>query len=105
VKFDRAQSYWSEDTDYASANGGNFDFIIDPAMHSAMPQEEAFWDYLFSTSYQWSAHTPQHSTFAACLSLPILSRIYLMIKYLCIDHLNTNPVDKTSAFFRSYLTG
>lgn len=47
--------YWSSDNVYAAQNGGLYEFIIDEEMHSAMPQDEAFWDELFKTSYQWSA--------------------------------------------------
>eukprot|EP01120_Amphizonella_sp_Union-15-10_P008061 TRINITY_DN2821_c0_g1_i1.p1 TRINITY_DN2821_c0_g1~~TRINITY_DN2821_c0_g1_i1.p1 ORF type:complete len:734 (+),score=155.15 TRINITY_DN2821_c0_g1_i1:26-2227(+) len=43
--------YWSSNTDYASANGGRFPFIIESPL--AIPTDKAFWDYLLQTSKLW----------------------------------------------------
>jgi hypothetical protein len=45
--------YWSGNTDYASQNGGAYEFIVDPIMHSAMPQSQEFWMDLFASSKRW----------------------------------------------------
>jgi hypothetical protein len=45
--------YWSGNTDYASQNGGTYEFIVDDTMHSAMPQSEQFWLDLFTESKKW----------------------------------------------------
>ena len=39
--------YWSNDTDYAKQNGGNFDFVLDKDGF-ALPTDATFWRYLLS---------------------------------------------------------
>lgn len=43
--------FWSRDTTYAKANGGQFDFIIQGDY--AVPTNQSFWDFLMATSAQW----------------------------------------------------
>ena len=43
--------WWSGETTYAAANGGNYDFVID--QNTAVPMETRFWDDLFHNSTQW----------------------------------------------------
>ena len=46
--------YWSNNTDYAKQNGGNFNFIVDEGGF-ALPDDSEFWRYLLSTSRdQWN---------------------------------------------------
>ncbi|XP_046368497.2 uncharacterized protein LOC124143542 [Haliotis rufescens] len=43
--------FWSNETSYASQNGGNFSFLISGS--SAVPLGGDFWDYLFSKAKAW----------------------------------------------------
>jgi hypothetical protein len=47
--------YWSPQTDYAKANGGLWDFVIESEI--ALPTTRAFWDFLMSDSVQWGLRT------------------------------------------------
>ncbi|XP_071835064.1 uncharacterized protein [Apostichopus japonicus] len=40
--------YWSSDTDYASKNGGKWNFIVEK--DKAIPQDAEFWDFLLRSS-------------------------------------------------------
>lgn len=37
-------------TAYAKVNGGQYDFIVEKDNHKAIPTEQAFWDFLMSSS-------------------------------------------------------
>ena len=47
--------YWSGQTPYATANGGKWEFLIDNINrthgHLAVPVEQAFWDFLMTSSF------------------------------------------------------
>lgn len=49
--------YWSNETTYAKQNGGQYNFLIDnrnvPNGHLAVPDDQAFWDFLMSSSKRW----------------------------------------------------
>ena len=49
--------YWSGQTPYATANGGPYKFLIDDQDnlmgHLAVPVEQAFWDFLMTSSKLW----------------------------------------------------
>lgn len=53
--------YWAVDNVYATQNGGDWDFVIEnaTAYNSAMavPLQEEFWEYLFSSSAEWGLIT------------------------------------------------
>jgi hypothetical protein len=38
--------FWSNETVYATQNGGKFDFIFDVSTGSAVPTQQSFWDFL-----------------------------------------------------------
>ncbi|XP_072031492.1 uncharacterized protein [Amphiura filiformis] len=45
--------WWSSDTQYAKANGGQWNFIVEKDAQKAIPQDEGFWNYLLSESKKW----------------------------------------------------
>lgn len=45
--------WWSSETQYAKANGGKWNFIVEKENKKAIPQDEEFWDYLIATSKEW----------------------------------------------------
>jgi hypothetical protein len=49
--------YWSADTNYAKANGGDWDFYVDPkgqGNNMAVPLQQSFWEMLLSSSWtEW----------------------------------------------------
>ena len=49
----RAARYWSSKTAYATANGGEFPFLIDSRSGFALPASAAFWDALFARARAW----------------------------------------------------
>ena len=49
--FSTHNRYWAGNTDYAKANGGQFDFIIEGAI--ALPQSSEFFDQLFKDAAKW----------------------------------------------------
>jgi hypothetical protein len=52
--------YWSANTDYAKANGGAWDFFVDPAGagQMAVPLQQAFWEWLLTSSVtEWGLTT------------------------------------------------
>ena len=36
--------YWSDNTNYAKQNGGEWDFVVEPQNQLSIPVEEAFWE-------------------------------------------------------------
>lgn len=48
-----ARRYWSDNTNYAKQNGGEWDFVVEPQNQLSIPVEEAFWEYLMSSSRRW----------------------------------------------------
>ena len=52
--------YWDHETTYAKANGGQWDFFVDPAGDGTMavPLEQAFWEWLLTSSVtEWGLTT------------------------------------------------
>ena len=50
--------YWSADTDYATQNGGQWAFDIDPAKKTlAVPLQQAFWEWLLTDATDWGLTT------------------------------------------------
>jgi len=49
--------YWSDNTDYAIQNGGEYEFAIDPSSKHALPLTQRFWDYLMESSRKWGLYT------------------------------------------------
>ena len=45
--------YWSDNTDYATQNGGEYEFAIDATSQYAVPLTQAFWDDLMESSKKW----------------------------------------------------
>ena len=45
--------YWSDNTDYATQNGGKWNFVVERDNQLAIPVDEDFWEYLFQTSRRW----------------------------------------------------
>ena len=45
--------YWSDNTDYAQQNGGDYEFAIDAKSQYAVPLTQAFWDDLMESSKKW----------------------------------------------------
>jgi hypothetical protein len=45
--------YWSADTNYAKQNGGKWNFLVDNSSGYALPYDQAFWNYLMSSSKKW----------------------------------------------------
>ncbi|KAI0227999.1 hypothetical protein LSAT2_021487 [Lamellibrachia satsuma] len=43
--------YWSHKVIYAKQNGGKFTFLMDGT--NSIPNDQSFWDYLFSSALQW----------------------------------------------------
>lgn len=44
--------YWSSETVYAKENGGQYNFIIEPDKHKAIPNDQQFWDDLLANATQ-----------------------------------------------------
>jgi len=49
--------YWSMDTNYAKANGGKWNFILDPTSEYALPDDQEFWNFLMQSSRKWGLTT------------------------------------------------
>jgi len=55
--------WWSNDTTYAKQSGGKWDFYVETQSTKytneamALPLDQDFWNYLFSTSRQWGLYT------------------------------------------------
>ena len=52
--------YWSANTDYATVNGGLYDFFVDPAGDGSMavPLQQEFWEWLLTSSVtEWGLTT------------------------------------------------
>lgn len=45
--------YWSPDNIYASQNGGDFNFQVDPVHLGAVPDDPTFWQKLFQNAKSW----------------------------------------------------
>jgi hypothetical protein len=45
--------YWDDATPYAKQNGGQYEFIVEKDNGTAIPTEQAFWDFLMSSSKAW----------------------------------------------------
>ena len=45
--------YWSSNTDYARANGGRYNFIVEPQHNLSIPDDARFWDDLLGEAKSW----------------------------------------------------
>jgi hypothetical protein len=45
--------YWAPDTDYATQNGGQFQFYVETDSRRALPRDLELWRHLFETSLEW----------------------------------------------------
>ena len=49
--------YWSNETTYATQNGGPYNFLFNNKSgqwgHIGVPTEQEFWDFLMETSKRW----------------------------------------------------
>ena len=45
--------WWCNETDYATRNGGDYNFLFDDAWGVALPQDDRFWQDLFKNSTKW----------------------------------------------------
>lgn len=56
--------FWANDTVYAKANGGAWDFFIDPRGEGGMsvPLEQAFWEWLLPHSAKWGLRTYEQAS-------------------------------------------
>ena len=45
--------WWCNETDYATRNGGDYEFVFDDENGAAVPIETRFWDDLFRNSTKW----------------------------------------------------
>jgi hypothetical protein len=45
--------YWAADNVYATQNGGDYEFIVEPGAQMAIPLSQRFWDDLLRNATQW----------------------------------------------------
>ena len=49
--------FWDSAVTYAKQNGGDYNFIVDEQNFKALPNDERFWDDLFSNATKWGLKT------------------------------------------------
>ncbi|KAK7102674.1 uncharacterized protein [Littorina saxatilis] len=49
--------YWANDTTYAKANGGQYNFILESSTGRAVPNDQKFWDDLLRNASSWGLIT------------------------------------------------
>ncbi len=49
--------YWDIKVEYATDNGGNYNFILDPFTQRSLPNDQTFWMDLFSNATKWGLKT------------------------------------------------
>lgn len=76
--------FWDSHVAYAKKNGGDYDFIIDETNFKALPNEERFWDDLFSNSSKWGLVTYEQDWMDAQTLefVPLMTNISLGKKWL-----------------------
>jgi hypothetical protein len=89
--------YWAEETVYAKANGGAFDFLIDSARQGAVPIDPTFWDALFAQpAAAWGLRVYEQ----VCDSCVMGSRMRLQLlnASICCVHLMMRAQTSVSLF-------